>query len=146
QARPQPPAPERLHVVAESELVAGPARVVAVRADVETLRRELLVVPDVERLHAAERSERLLRLQEEGIDKEVVDLRGAALDRELQLHRLRPQRCGQRAEQRGDLGARRPTGTGGEGPAVENGEHTQQAARDDADVDRRVAALAGDEE
>src|SRR5262249_55553675 len=51
--RAKPPATKRLDVVAKSELVAGPARVVAVRAVAETLRRELLVVPDVERLHAA---------------------------------------------------------------------------------------------
>jgi len=54
-ARPQPPASERLDVVAQRELVARAARVIPVRAGLETLRREPLVVSDVERLHATER-------------------------------------------------------------------------------------------
>ena len=58
QARPQTAATERLDVVAQRHLVTRAAGVVAVGAGLETLCREPLVVPDVERhglRHATER-------------------------------------------------------------------------------------------
>ena len=106
--RAQLPAAERLDVVAQRQLVARAAGEVAVRAGLEPLRGEPLVVPDVERLHRRSvlrwPSPPPLTLHQERIDEEVVDLRRAALDGELERHRLRAERRAERAEQRGKLG------------------------------------------
>src|SRR5262245_39872929 len=50
--RAEPPALERGDIVAERDLVARPAEEVRGRVRVELLLREVLVVPDVDRLHA----------------------------------------------------------------------------------------------